>query len=342
MKILFRTSGGSAANKELGTGHIFRTINLSKQFKEYEIFFLIEDYGGIKKILKENNISNIKFLKPNISIKEDFKNTLKLIKEEEIDFVIIDKIFTTKTYLQKLKKEIFIVYVTDLLDYEYPANMVINGFVGLKNDIKLNKYNSKCLLGPSFQILSNKYEKKLKLKKNNDLLITFGGYDANNLIEKICSLLPNFLDNLKIKIILGPITKKPNCLTKIENNFKNKLKIIRYTNDLRKEILQSRVGLCSGGVTTYEFASLKVPFGIISQYNHQKITASEWEKLNFGINLGQNDKELRKRIEKFLKKILDDEINFKMNKILVDGHGSKRVKNGILKLFREEREIIKK
>ena len=32
MKILFRTSGGSAKNRELGTGHIFRTVNLSKKF----------------------------------------------------------------------------------------------------------------------------------------------------------------------------------------------------------------------------------------------------------------------------------------------------------------------
>jgi spore coat polysaccharide biosynthesis predicted glycosyltransferase SpsG len=337
LKILFRTSGGSIKNKELGTGHIFRSINLSKQFKGHDIFFLVEDYGGVKKILQKNNITNIKFLKPNLPIKEDYDNTLKFIQEKKIDLIIVDKIFTTKTYLQKLKKFFFTIYVTDLFDYDYPANIVINGFIGLKNSITLNKYNSKCLIGPSFQILSNKYEKKLKLKKNNDLLITFGGYDANNLIENLCGILPRFLDNLKIKIVLGPITKKPNCLTKIENNFKNKLQVIGYTDDLRKEILQSRVGLCSGGVTTYEFASLKVPFGIINQYNHQKITASEWEKLGFGKNLGQNDKELHKRIEKFLRNILDEKINFKTNKILIDGHGSKRVKNEILKSFKIEK-----
>ena len=336
MKILFRTSGGSIANKELGTGHIFRTINLSKQFKEHKKIFLVEDYGGIKKILQNNNISNIKFLKPNISIKEDYEETLKIIKREKIDLIIIDKIYTSKIYIKKLKKEIFTVYITDLFDYEFPANMVVNGFIGLKNKVTSNKYNSKCLVGPSFQILSNKYENKLKIKKNNDLLITLGGYDANKIIENLCSILPNFLEKIKIKIILGPITKKPICLTKIERKFKNKLKIIGYTTDLRKEIIQSKIGLCSGGVTTYEFASLKVPFGIICQYKHQKITASEWEKIGYGINLGQNDNKLIKRIEEFLENILENKINLKMNRILINSNGAEKIKDEILKSLKEE------
>ena len=66
MRILFRTAGGSAANKELGTGHIFRTINLSNMLKNHKIFFAVEDYGGIKKIFHNNNFFNIIFLRINM------------------------------------------------------------------------------------------------------------------------------------------------------------------------------------------------------------------------------------------------------------------------------------
>ena len=336
MRILFRTSGGSAKNRELGTGHIFRTINLSKKFEKDKKIFLIEDYGGIKKILQNNNISNIKFLKPNLSVKEDFDKTLEIIKKEKIDLVIIDKIYTSKIYLKKLKKEIFTTYITDQFDYEFPANIVVNGFIGLNNEIKVNKYNSKCLIGPSFQILSNKYEKRAKLNKKNDLLITFGGYDANNIFENFCTILPYFLRKMKIKIILGPITKKPKCLEIIEKDFKNKLKIIQYTNNLKKEISQSKIGLCSGGITTYEFAALKVPFGIISQYKHQKITANEWEKLGYAINLFQNDKKIIMRIEEFLNNFLENEMNFKPSNKSINGNGAKKVKNEILKSFNKQ------
>ena len=338
VKILFRTSGGSAKNRELGTGHIFRTINLSKKFEKDKKIFLIEDYGGVKKILQNNNISNIKFLKPDLSAKEDFEKTLKVIKKEKIDFVVIDKIFTSKMYLKKLKKEIFTIYITDQFDYEFPANIVVNGFIGLNNEIKINKYDSKCLIGPSFQILSNKYEKRSKFNKKNDLLITFGGYDANNIFENFCTILPNFLRKMKIKIILGPITKKPKCLEIIEKEFKNKLEIIQYTNNLKKEISQSKLGLCSGGITTYEFATLKIPFGIISQYKHQKITASEWEKLGYAINLFQNDKKIMSRTEEFLNNFLENKMNFKLSKKSIDGNGAKRVKNEILKSFNERKK----
>ena len=55
--ILFRTAGGSALNKELGLGHVFRCINLAKSLKGNKIKFLIEDYGSVKKILNINRFS---------------------------------------------------------------------------------------------------------------------------------------------------------------------------------------------------------------------------------------------------------------------------------------------
>ena len=53
LKILFRTSGGSAISKELGFGHIFRSINLAKSLQTHQLFFLIENYGHVKDIFKK-------------------------------------------------------------------------------------------------------------------------------------------------------------------------------------------------------------------------------------------------------------------------------------------------
>ena len=44
MKILFRTSGGRIQKKELGLGHIYRCINLSKEISSHDLTFLIEDF----------------------------------------------------------------------------------------------------------------------------------------------------------------------------------------------------------------------------------------------------------------------------------------------------------
>ena len=63
INILFRTSGGVAPNKELGFGHVYRCINLAKKISNNKIFFEIEDYGQVKKILIKNNFKNIFNLK---------------------------------------------------------------------------------------------------------------------------------------------------------------------------------------------------------------------------------------------------------------------------------------
>ena len=63
MKILFRTSGGRIPERQLGLGHIYRCINLSKELHSHEIIFLIEDYGSVSSILKKNNLKFSK-LKP--------------------------------------------------------------------------------------------------------------------------------------------------------------------------------------------------------------------------------------------------------------------------------------
>jgi len=51
LNILFRISGGKAPGKELGYGHVFRSKNLAYFFREHNVWFLLEDYGGVKNIL---------------------------------------------------------------------------------------------------------------------------------------------------------------------------------------------------------------------------------------------------------------------------------------------------
>ena len=80
MRILFRTSGGRATKKELGFGHIFRSINLSRQFLNHKIFFLIEDYGGVKQVFKKNKIKNCVYLSKNINLNKDVVITNKILQ----------------------------------------------------------------------------------------------------------------------------------------------------------------------------------------------------------------------------------------------------------------------
>jgi UDP-2,4-diacetamido-2,4,6-trideoxy-beta-L-altropyranose hydrolase len=328
-KILFRTSGGRIRKKELGLGHVFRCINLGYQLKSHQIQFLIEDYGSVSPLLHEHGFKKIFNLIPGISINDDIKKTVAHILKNKITILIVDKYGLTNLYVKTLKKIVRVVVISDLKNIEYDSDLVINGFIGFNNKIKTNKFKIKCLLGPKYQILNQQYAKKQHYKKKYDLLITVGGFDANNLLEIILKKISKYKIKIKIKIILGHATKNKSIISKFVTK-SNEITIINKTNNMKKEISSTKFGICAGGITTYEFAALHIPFAIVCQYKHQIFTANEWHKRKIAKNLGFIQKE-PKKIDLFLNHLMQNKIILNHSN-LVDGLGSKRVAIEILNL----------
>ena len=328
-KILFRTSGGRIRKKELGLGHVFRCINLGYQLKSHQIQFLIEDYGSVSPLLHDHGFKKIFNLIPGISVNDDIKKTVAHILKNKITILIVDKYGLTNLYVKTLKKIVRVVVISDLKNIEYDSDLVINGFIGFNNKIKTNKFKIKCLLGPKYQILNQQYAKKQHYKKKYDLLITVGGFDANNLLEIILKKISKYEKKIKIKIILGHATKNKSLISKFVTK-SNEITIINKTNNMKKEISSTKFGICAGGITTYEFAALHIPFAIVCQYKHQIFTANEWQKRKIAKNLGFIQKE-PKKIDLFLNHLMQNKIILNHSN-LVDGLGSKRVAIEILNL----------
>lgn len=333
INILFRTSGGRAHDKELGLGHIYRCINLALHFSKNEIYFIIEDYGGAKKILGENGFKRIFFLRNEIDVASDIKETSKIVKERKIDILIVDKYGINHKYLKEISKFVKTILITDLKNVDYKVDLVVNGFVGFKSGIRKNKYNTKCLMGPAYQILNKNFSKNIKAIKKYTILATFGGLDDHNVIETFLTSISKYIKKIKVKIILGPATMRSEKIKIMEKRYRNHIKIIQRTKNMFKEISEAEFGICSGGITTYEFASLNVPFAIICQVNHQLITAREWERKGIALNLGLINYKTPDKIEKIINKILEKKICLLTNNNhIIDGKGAQRVVREILKI----------
>jgi len=109
--------------------------------------------------------------------------------------------------------------------------------------------------------------------------------------------------------------------------------LVGKTENMHDEIKKVEFGICSGGITTYEFASMKIPFAIVCQVKHQLITAREWHQRNVALNLGLFSKDMEKKIIKLFQKLEHHEsIYKKTNKTIVDGKGAKRVVHEILRM----------
>lgn len=334
LKILFRTAGGRAPKKELGLGHVYRCLNLAHYLKTNELHFLIEDYGGVKKILNKKKIDRISYLKNEIPYRDDIKKTLSYIEKNRIDVIIIDKYKVAEKYVRDVRKYVKTVLISDLKIINYPADLIVNGFIGYKNHIQKNKFRSKCLLGPTYQILNKEFtKKKKKYKKKYDLLITVGGFDEKNILEFLLELLTKFSQRLKVKIILGPSTVKSQKMKMLIKKYGKFIDLVGKTENMHDEIKKVEFGICSGGITTYEFASMKIPFAIVCQVKHQLITAGEWHQRNVALNLGLFSKDMEKKIIKLFQKLEHHEsIYKKTNKTIVDGKGAKRVVHEILRM----------
>lgn len=313
-------------------GHIYRCANLADKLKNFQINFLIEDYANAGKILKQKGFKNFFYLNQGTSLKNDITITKKLISKEKIDLLIIDKYQVPNEYVRNVAKYVKTAVISDLDRIDFSADLVINGFVGFKNKVSLNRYGTKCLLGPSFQVLEKSYAKNIKIKKQFHLLATFGGYDEHNLIEKLVKILTKYLDSIKVMIILGPATPSSKKILTIAKKYSNSLEIISQTKDLRKLIAKSDFGICSGGITSYEFARVGVPFAIICQHKHQIITAKEWNKLGIALNFGLLNSTIDKKIDNYIQNIIENKIYLKKNTKIVDGKGSDRIAKQINKL----------
>jgi UDP-2,4-diacetamido-2,4,6-trideoxy-beta-L-altropyranose hydrolase len=332
INILFRTSGGVAPNKELGFGHVYRCINLAKKISNNKIFFEIEDYGQVKKLLNKNNFKNIFNLKKNIKLNAEIKETIKIVKNNSIDIVIVDKYKIDKKILKEISRIVKTVYIADLKERKFPVDLVINGFVGYDNQISYNKSKTKCLLGPKYQILDKRFEVQKTKKKKYDLLITFGGYDENNIIELFLECWDKIERKIKILIILGPGTKRTQQIKKMLKKYPKEITIMNQTSKMFENIAETRFGLCAGGLTTYEFARMNIPFAIICQNKHQLITAKEWEKRKIARNLGTINKNTSKKINGYLTSIIENKIKLTINKTYSINSESKTLVNEIRKL----------
>ena len=86
-----------------------------------------------KKILYENGFKNIIIIQKDINLKNDINKTKKIIKNKKIDLLIHDVYKVKNEYLKHIKKYTKTILITDLKKFKYSADLVINGFIGFKN-----------------------------------------------------------------------------------------------------------------------------------------------------------------------------------------------------------------
>ena len=254
-KILFRCDAGDV--KEIGTGHLIRSISIadqlvkSKIIKKKNILFLIKSKNKFliaKKILKAENF---KFKKLDNYIKDYSREELDEILKNNFKIIIFDRLgkinlnFINKLKLNKRK----IICFDDSSKNRFQCNLSFNPLIFKKKYAKKNHFS-----GHSYNVLPSQI---FKIKKNNikeikKIFLSFGGIDKKN-IKKTLKNLP--FQSEKYKFLI---------------NKKSSSKNFRIRSEFYKNMNRCDLVICAGGLTMFDAINLNKIVISIDQYKHQK------------------------------------------------------------------------
>lgn len=275
MRIFIRADGG----KVIGFGHIMRMLVLAKELKKHnEVIFICIDSkdnkfkAGIEKVKQEN--FQVIFLTENNLLNDIINVQLKY----KADMIITDSYKVDEFYFRSLKKYFKLTgYMDDVnkckMDVDFIINQNINALdldysKNVDSNVKLFLGTKYCLIREEFR---KKYKKKIINRSINNILLTVGGMDKDNITFKILNCIRQF--NKNINVVIGPSfeAEKVKKILDLSKEYTN-IKLIHNAN-MSDLMLESDVAISGCGSTLYELCSMSVPtIGIIIAENQENIS----------------------------------------------------------------------
>lgn len=304
---IFRVDAGNIP--ELGTGHIYRSIEiykylLKKGIKKDKILFIVKSlnkYSKCKKILLKNKI---KFQSIGTNILDFSVEELNFLNKFKSRVIIFDRMSEINRKFIKSLKENHNKIVG--IDIKKKNNVKIDYFINPLNNKFNNKkklLNFKNNILPSYNYKKNK-KKNYKINKIKKIFVFFGGYDFKKLEKKI----------KKIKI--------------------SNTKYIFSKKNFYSKMSTSDIVLCSGGLIAFDAIYKNKITICIPQYEHQLKNLKVLNKQGI-ISL------IKKNTFNGLKSTILNSVNlskkeknliFKKQNKIISWHSQKKVLNNIYKL----------
>lgn len=219
------------------------------------------------------------------------------------------------------------VYIDDMNLHYFNVDFLINQNINAEDlNYRVND-NTKLLLGSKYTMLRKEFRNAPKkvIKENvENILITVGGADPNNITGKILSYINNL--DYKFHVVIGPSFNNINKLIKYEEENKN---IKLHVNANMYQLMQNcDLAISACGSTLYELCSLGIPtIGVIIADNQIEI-GNKLHNMNIINNLGWYEHVDKEKFSYELNKLIHHmNIRKKMSNLgrrLIDGKGVAR------------------
>ncbi|MGD6816612.1 cytidylyltransferase domain-containing protein [Metabacillus sp. 113a] len=318
-RVIIRVDG----YKEIGLGHIYRSLTLANGIMDHELIFLMNNQHQL-------GIDIVK--SQNFTVETFDDNAMHKISEIKPDIIINDILDTKKEYILNLKEMgIKVFNFEDLGSGAEYADAVFNalypGSVPSGNFFTGEKYY--CARNEFLNIKPKKIASKV-----NNILLTYGGTDPNNLTLKTLNSITKSKHDFKVTIILGPGYTYEDALNEKINKLSKEVTICRSVKNIAEFMLNADIIFSSAGRTMYEIAMVGTPAIIIAQ-NYREMTHLFGHNyngfVNLGIHLENSEDDILNTLDRL---VIDEDLRRKMNKRMLNHdltNGLKRVTDIIFK-----------
>lgn len=253
-RIVFRVIG----NKEVGMGHIYRSLSIAHELHDHETLFVCdsESYEVVNELAGYDYWLDV----------APQKAMTERIASLKPDLVINDMLDTTAEYIRALKRTgIAVVNFEDLGPGATLADLTINELYD-----KPAFPGSRILWGHDYFFVREEFDKATPhqiLKKNVErILLTFGGTDQHNLTREIYQAIKELCRayGVHIHIVTGPGYQGYEALA--EEVKKNEGASITHATGVISSIMErTQLAITSNGRTVYELAHMNIPSIVIPQ-----------------------------------------------------------------------------
>jgi UDP-2,4-diacetamido-2,4,6-trideoxy-beta-L-altropyranose hydrolase len=268
MKISIVTEGFHST----GFGHIGRCQAIYQAFDDRSLTptFYINGDDSCNDFLKDTKFELINWL-------DNPELLFDKIKGSEI--IIVDSYKAPKEFYEKISSMTpFPVFIDDNKRLDYPAGIIINGAIYAE---KMNYEPQKgytYLLGPKYIPLRKDFwqtREKVVSPEVQNVLITFGGQDPENMTPRMLRMFVRNFPELKKYVVVGGGFNNAEQINEIKDE--NTIIITSPTaGEMFNVMLESDVAISAAGQTIYELAHVGVPTIAVSVAENQNNNMAGW------------------------------------------------------------------
>jgi len=329
MKVSIITEGYD----KTGYGHLTRCLALYQAFEIRNIIPTLYVNGdeGAASFLAATNHEIINWLENQDTIFRKISNS---------DVVIVDSYLASNDFYNRISLVTPTpVFFDDFARLDYPNGIILNSSVNAETLGYTQRADRTLLLGTKFACIRKEFwdigERPFRLDIQN-VLITFGGKDIENLTPRVMRLLSRNFPNMRKRIVVGSGFTNEDQIEQAKD-LNTEIFKAPSPQELVKIMYDSDLAITTGGQTIVELARIGVPTIAVSVVENQVLHMNGWFKEKFlPAELSHTQPNLESRLLLILNNIRKKqprEIISKIGRQKVDGSGAKRVVQHLIERY---------